>query len=449
MDQDTSKQMVFTGIDGKKVTAAFEDVTVTSDFGAVLLREVDRKVGLIEKLAGCIRDERVAHKVRHELPEMLRQRIYQICCGYEDANDCDSLRADPAFKVAVGRDPLNEDNLASQPSMSRLENAVNKRDLLRMAYALVDQYMNSFAAEPTAVVLDMDPTAVITYGDQQLRLFNAFEDEYCLMPFHLYDGLTGKLIAAVLRPGKTPTAAEIISILKRVIRRLRSRWKNTMLIFRADSHHTKPEVMNWLEDHGVQFVTGLGPNSRLDKLFETTINDARRRFAQTHQETRLYASGYYAASSWGEKTRRVVCRVVVNINGCVDTRYVVTSFQQTGAKYLYEVVYCGRGNAELMIKDHKVGLRSDRCSCHDAAANQFRLILSSAAYVLLHEVRHKYLRGTELARCQFTTLRLKLLKIGARVEVLKTAVRFFLPSAFPMKEVFARVLALLQVPCRT
>jgi hypothetical protein len=437
MKQNTPDLFGFTPVHGKKVTARFEDAQIASDGGLLLVAEVERTLEIIDKLAGCIRDGREAGKVRHQLGTMFRQRVMQICAGYEDADDCDHFRHDPLIQTIAGCDPLGDDGLASQPSMSRLENAVDRRALLRMGYAFVDQYMDSFAAEPEMVVLDMDPTSVITYGDQQLRLFNAFEDEYCLMPFHVYDGLNGKFITAVIRPGKTPTAGEILAVLKRLVRRLRGRWRQTRIILRADSHHTKPEVMDWLEANGVGFITGLGPNSRLDAQFKPLIEDARKRHARTWREVRLYGSATYAAGSWG-RARRVICRVVVNAQG-VDTRYVVTSFEIAGAKYLYETVYCGRGKAELMIKDHKTDLRSDRCSCHAATANQFRLFLHSAAYVILHKLRARYLQGTELATARFSTIRQRLIKIGTRVEVLKTAIRFFLPASFPLKDVFAHV----------
>ena len=442
MRQDTREQMVFTGIAGKKVTAEFEDIALSSDGGILLAAEVEKRLGIVRRLAECIPDPRQQGKVVQDLESMLRQRILQIIAGYEDADDCDHLRRDPVFKTAVGRDPQRDPDLASQPSMTRLENAVDRRALLRIGYAFVDQYMDSFSRPPKAVVLDIDPTAVITYGDQQLRLFNAFEDEYCLMPFHVYDGLTGKFIMALIRPGKTPTAAEILAILKRLVRRLRQRWPNTRIVVRADGHHTKPDVMDWMEAHDVEFITGLGPNARLDAQFADLIVNARRRWERTCQEVRLYSRGWYAAESWS-RARRVVCRVLVSSRG-VDTRYIVTSFADTAAPYLYERVYCGRGQAELMIKDHKTDLHSDRCSCHSAAANQFRIFLHSAAYVVLHELRQRFLRGTELAGARFSTIRLRLLKLGTRVEVLRTALRFFFPVSFPLKDVFVRACAALQ-----
>jgi len=426
MKQNTTKQLVFTGIIGKKVVAEFEDVALSSDGGILLAAEVERHLGIVDRLAACIKDPRQRGKVVHEIRDMLRQRILQIAAGYEDADDCDHLARDPVFKTAVGRDPQRDPDLASQPTMTRLENMVDRRTLLRLGYAFVDQYMDSFTAPPKMVVLDMDPTAVITYGDQQLRLFNAFEDEYCLMPFHVYDGLTGKFITAVIRPGKTPAAAEILAILKRLVRRLRQRWPRTVIELRADGHHTKPEVMDWMEANDVAFITGFGPNSKLDEQFAALIANARRRWQHTGQEVRMHARGWYAAGTWS-RARRVICRVLVSSRG-VDTRYIVTSFEDTGATYLYERVYCVRGQAELMIKDHKTDLRSDRCSCHAVTANQFRLFLHSAAYVILHELRTRCLKATELATARFSTIRFRLLKLGVHVQVLRTAVQFFFPD---------------------
>jgi len=361
------------------------------------------------------------------MEELLTQRIAQICCGYEDANDCDALRDDPLFKMAAGRLPEGE-ALASQPTMSRLENRVSVKELLRMGYALVDQFIASFDRAPEAIVLDLDPTSDHVHGRQQLALFNAFEDEYCFMPFHLYDGLSGKLITTVLRPGKTPTDQEIISVLKRVVKRIRSAFPDTRLIFRADSHHTKPAVMDWLEARSIDFATALQTNSRLRTEFSQALAEARKKHERTGREACVFASASYRARSWS-RARRVICRVLVNANG-EDLRFIVTSFERSGAKYLYETVYCGRGAMELMIKDHKNGLLSDRTSCHRFLANQFRLFLHSAAYVVMHHLRRVRLKGTKLRRAEFKTIRLKLLKIGARVKVGKTRIRLHLPQAF-------------------
>lgn len=440
----TTSALSFAPINGKKVSARFDDPAVSSDGGALFLREVDRQIGLSERLAQAIADERRQSHVDHRIVDLLRQRAYQISCGYEDANDCDALREDPAIKAAVGRDPAEGAALGSQPTMTRLENAVTVRDLVKLGHTFVDQFIASYEQAPRLIVLDMDPTADAVHGEQQLALFNAYEDEYCFMPFHVYEGQSGKLIASVLRAGKTPTAQEILSVLKRIVRRVRTAWPEVEIVFRADSHHSKPEVMEWLEAHDIQFITGLGPNRRLDALFAQTLRAAEKKYREQKRvghPVRVYARDFYAAVSWN-KSQRVVCRVQVSAQG-TDVRYVVTSFQEAGAKYLYDVVYCGRGKMELMIKDHKTALKSDRTSCHRKEANQFRLFLHSAAYVLMHALRANLLKGSELAHAQFDTIRLRLLKIGARLEAGRTFLRFHFPAACPTQNILIRSASIL------
>jgi|LSQX01.1.fsa_nt_gb hypothetical protein len=446
MKKSITPDLYFTTVNGKRISARFDDPAVSSDGGALFLREVDGQTGLMDRLAQAITDGRRQSHVTHQVVELLRQRTYQISCGYEDANDCDTLREDPVFRTAVGHDPSEDGALGSQPTMTRLENAVGVRDLLRLGYAFVDHFIASYARPPRTIVLDMDPTSDTVYGDQQLALFNGYEDEYCFMPFHVYEGQSGKLITSVLRSGKTPTAQEILSILKRIIRRVRAAWPEVNIIFRADSHHTKPEVMEWLEANKIHYITGLTPNQRLKKLFETFIRTAEKKYREQKQmghPVRVYTSQCYAAKSWS-CTRRVVCRILVSAKG-TDVRYVVTSFQEAGAKYLYETAYCGRGKMELMIKDHKVALRSDRTSCHRKEANQFRLFLHSAAYVLMHALRTYLLKGTELARAQFDTIRLRFLKIGTRLEAGRTFLRFHFPAACPTQKILWRASSILTV----
>ena len=441
MNDHSTTQLQFASLKGKKITARFDEPRVSSDGGVLYLREVDRQIGLSDVLASAIEDRRRQSHIAHQMGELLRQRAYQISCGYEDADDCDHLRTDPALKTAVGRDPQEDRDLGSQPTMTRLENAVTVRDLLRLGYAFIDHFTASYKTPPKLIVVDMDPTAEHAHGHQQLVLFNVFEDEYCFMPFHVYQGLSGKYITSVLRAGKTPTAAEIVSVLKRIVRRIRRAWPDVVIVFRADGHHTKPEVMAWLDANGVQFVTGLSPNSKLNELFALTILEAQRKHQQLGRPARTYGSAYYAAGTW-EKPQRVICRVQVSDKG-TDVRYIVTSFQEAGAQYLYEVVYCARGKMELMIKDHKVALKSDRTSCTRKEANQFRLFIHSAAYVLMHALRENLLRGSELATAQFDTIRLRLLKIGTRVEVGKTFIRFHFPDSYPLQPLLWRTSALL------
>lgn len=445
MDKYSEQIFDFTPVNGRKVEAEFDEPAMTSDAGTLLLRELIASSPLVSDIAEILGDQRCQGRVTHSVEKILSQRIGQICSGYFHADDSDKLRDDPAMVLMSGGVP-GEDALASQPTVSRLENRVDVRALLRIGYAFVDDYVRSFQGRrPKMVMLDMDPTAITVYGGQQLALFNGYEDEYCLMPFHVYDGLTGRLITTVVRPGKTPTAGEVLAVLKRIVKRLRRAWPKVQIALRADSHHTKPEVMDWMEAHGMAYVTGLSPNKRLDRQFSGLVENARRLHSQTWKETRLYRSAWYSADSWGGTCRRVICRVLVNANG-VDTRYIVTSFEKARAKFLYETLYSDRGNAELMIKDHKLDLGSSHASCHAATANQFRLFLHSAAYTIMHRLR-ALLKGTELENARFSTLQLRLLKIAARVQIRKRSIRFHLPLEFPLKHIFAK-LATAFVPMR-
>ena len=436
MMKDIEAELKFKFGSGKKIEAVFDEPEVTSDFGAVLMRAVEEREKIVSMMAGMVADNRDEAHTVHTNREMMMQRTFQISCGYEDANDCDSLRNDVAFKAAVKKD--TSENLSSQPTMSRLENRVTIRDLLRIGYGFVDHFIGSYDEEPDMIVLDLDPTANICHGHQQMSLFNAFEDEYCLMPFHMYEGLSGKFVTAMIRPGKTPTDKEIISLMKRVVRRIQDRWKRTLITFRADSHHTKPAVMDWLERNNLKYITGLSPNAVLERQFGQAKKDAELKRKRTGQlKARVYASGYYKAQTWS-RARRVICRAEASAQE-VDLRFIVTNYEEAGAKYLYEIVYCGRGKMELMIKDHKNALKSDRTSCTSATANQFRLFLHSAAYVLMHSLRRGALEGTALAKSQFDTIRLRLLKVGARLEVKKRKICFHLPESFMFQDIYRKI----------
>jgi hypothetical protein len=435
----------FTPVKGRNVQVVFDEPAVTSDAGALFVHQALVRSPLVAEIAAILDAEHDRKRsCKHPIINVLRQRIALICNGYFKADDSDKLRHDPAFVLAAGGIP-GEDALASQPTVSRLENGLSPRVLLKIGRALVDDYLRSLAgAAPQMIVLDMDPTAITTYGTQQMSLFNAYEDEYCLMPFHVYDGVSGRLITAVMRPGKTPTSTEILCLLRRLVKRIRAAFPEVRITFRADSHHTKPEVMAWMESAGVHldYITGLSPNARLNSQFRHVSEAAKAEYKRTLQTVERHADGYYAAATWGGKLRRVVCRVIASSQG-VDTRYVVTSFKSSTAKHIYESVYCGRGRAELMIKDHKLDLGSGHASGHAIATNQFRLFLHSVAYNLLHTIR-KGLPDKELSCARFSTIRLKLLKIGARVEVKARSIRFHLPASYPLQGVFAGLVAALR-----
>jgi len=438
MTEDTLFLPGLSPVAGKQVQVAFDGGLQSSDGGVLLLREVDRRLDLAERLAACIPDWRDPESISHGIVEMLRFRMFAIAAGYEDADDCDALRGDPIFKLAVGRGPETGEPLCSQPTMSRLENRVSWRTLIRLQAALIDQFCASWAKVPQRIVLDIDDTWDAVHGGQQLALFNAHHDGYGFLPIHIYEATSGKLAAAILRPGKTPTGKEVRIILKHVIRRIRKHWPKVEILVRGDSHYGRPEAMDWCEDSGISYAFGFGTNAVLAALAAPLNEDVavRRALAGAKAKVRRYGSFRYAAKGWRNE-RRVVARVEASDRG-TDTRFVVTNLADKPRR-LYERVYCARGQMENLIKAHKRHLASDRTSCTSALANQFRLVLHSGTYMLLHALRAVAPRRSFWRTAQFDTLRLRLLKLGARVIEKATRIKVILPAACPDKAIFARL----------
>ena len=443
MDSTAQTTLQFSPIAHKSVEAAFDGGAITSDAGVLLLRETDRQIGLIDSLVEAIKDTRDSRYVQHELKVLLTQRITQIACGYEDADDCDELRADPAFKMAAGHYPETGEDLASQPTISRFENMVSRKDLYRMAEVLVEKFIASYPEPPSLVVLDSDTSDDPTHGDQQLSLFNSYYDEHCYLPLHVFEGLSGKLITSILRPGKTPTGGEILAVLKRVVKKLRQAWGDkTIIVFRGDSHFTRPEVMDWTEDNNVFYALGLGKNSVLTQLSAPLLEKAKELYNHRQSKVRLFGEFSYQAGTW-RAPRRVIVKAEVTAQG-ENLRYVVINMADAQPKDAYDNIYSPRGQAENYIKGHKLYLHSDRTSCHRFQANQLRLFLHSAAYVLLHTMQHELFLGTQWAKAQFDMLRVRILKIGARVKELKTKIRLYLPSSYPLKGLLQKACGILQ-----
>jgi len=400
-----------------------------------VLRGVEKKLGLAERLASCIREWRKPESIVHPLEEMLRLRMFAIAAGYEDGDDCDWLRHDPVFKMAVGHAPESGDPLCSQPTMSRLENAPSKIEIARLMAAMVDQFCDSFRRAPPAITLDIDDTFDAVHGHQQLSLFNAHYDERCFLPIHIYEAQSGKPVAMILREGKTPSGKEVSTILKHVIKRIRGHWPKVHILVRGDSHYGRVEAMEWCEQTpGVDYVFGFGGNDVLDDLTREAADAiAVQRALSGEDKRRGFKTFLYGAKSWS-KQRRFVARIEATPKG-LDVRYVVTSLT-AGAKHLYETIYCARGNAENFIKWHKSQLASDRTSCRDPKANQFRLILHTAAYWLMLAMRNAVPKRSPLSFAEFATLRLRLIKIAARVVEGAARIRIFLPTACPERDVF-------------
>ena len=417
---------------GKPVCVAFDGGRLTSDAGVLVLAEIERRLGLAERLARCLADPRSPERVRHTLAELIRFRVLLIAAGYPDANDCDALRIDPAFKMAVGRLPETGADLCSQPTMCRLENLPGSIALKRMMAAMIELFCDSFEQVPGRIVLDIDDTCDPVHGGQQLALFHAYHDERCFLPIHVYEATTGKPVAVILRPGKTPDGAEVARVLRHVVGAIRRRWPRVDILVRGDSHYGRPEAMSWCERNRVAYIFGLAGNKvLLARVLAHAEAAALERVEGEAAKVRCFGEFPYAAKSW-DVERRVIARVEASDKGA-DSRFVVTNLAGT-PRWLYEVAYCARGQAENLVKAHKVHLASDRTSCSKATANQFRLVLHTAAYWLLHTLRGLAPKASFWRDAQLDTIRLALIKVAARVTELTTRIKVALPSSYPNRD---------------
>lgn len=416
-------------VDGLDIHARFDGGALSSDGGVLLLREIERKAGLADVLASCLTDQRDPSRVVHSYASMIRARGLAIACGYEDCDDLDALRHDPALKIACERAPEDPVGLASQPTLSRLENTVGWRALARMGLKMIDFFCDSFSRPPARIVLDIDDTVDRTHGAQQLALFNSHADGHCFQPIHIYEAATGKPVAFLLRPGKRPSGEEAARVLRHVIRRIRANWPRVAITVRGDGHYGTPEVMDLLEHLDCSYILGLPGNARLKDIAHPWCDDAAtRRALAGKSKVRRFFQTSYAARSW-VRERRVIARVEATALGA-DARFIVTNLAGR-AKHLYEKLYCARGRMENLIKEHKLYTKSDRTSCHRWEANQFRLLLHTAAYWLLHRLRGAAPKRSRWRTATFETIRRAFLKIAVRVEQLKTRIRLSLPSTCP------------------
>ena len=442
MDNTTLLLPGLSPVCGKRVVARFDGGRMSSDGGVVLLREAERRLGVAGRLASCLKDPRAPELITHPLSGIIRFRMLMIAAGYEDGNDASLLRSDPMFKLAMDCLPGQRD-LCSQPTISRLENLADTRALLRMGREMVDLYCASFAKVPKKIILDIDDTFDAVHGGQQLRLFNAHYDEYGFQPIVVFDG-TGRLVASVLRPAKRPSGVEIRAHLRRLLRAIRANWPKTEILLRADSHYCCPEVLDFCRAKGLGYILGLAPTKPLNRHVEALEKDVKARYeaAPKQGKARRFKEFNDCAKSWS-RTERIIARVEAGAEGA-DTRFIVTSLTDRNARRLYEGVYCQRGCAENHIKSWKTHLYADRTSCTKATANQFRLFLHGAAYWLMWGLRSSMPKRSIWRVAQFDTIRLKLIKIAARVVEMKTMIRLFLPSSCPYQPIIR--LALERLP---
>ncbi|HPR59245.1 MAG TPA: IS1380 family transposase [Bacteroidales bacterium] len=429
-------------VSDKKIELSYTGEQISSDGGLLLLREVENQIGLINGISSCITDTRDLRYVDHSITELITQRVFQIAAGYEDCNDCNDLRSDMVFKTCTGRFPQTGRDLASQPTMSRLENAVGPRDLLQMGRYLLDTFVASYASAPGVIIIDCDDTNNNTYGQQQLTLFNNYYHDHCYMPLHIYEGLSGKLITTILKPGRRNKQNNVASLLKKIVRHLRKQWPGTMIIVRGDSHFASKDFMQWSAGQPrTGYITGLSGNKKLHQMAAVTIESAEREFKQYGKPVKRYHSFMYQAGGW-ETAQKVVVKVEVSSMG-TNIRYIVTNLTNIRAKELYEKGYCARGAMELRIKEHKLYLKSDRSSCNSFYANQFRLFLHSIAYVLLHTMQKELFKGTEYANATFKTIQNKVIKTAAWVKEMKTKIKIEFPKSCVTKELQIKAFEML------
>jgi Transposase DDE domain group 1 len=448
--EDTTTQcLLFPSVFRKRVVACFDRLHGSSDGGALLLKAIDQRLKLTERLAGCLRDRRERSRITHELEELLMQRVFAIACGYPDGNDAARLAQDPVHKMLVGRDPIDGDPLASQPTVSRFENGVSRRELFRMGETLADvvveRHRNRLRGRARYITIDLDPTEDPTHGAQQLSFFNGYYDSSCYLPvagFVSFDDEPDQyLFTSVLRPGNAPDKRGAIAILGRILRRLRLAFPRARFRVRLDAGFASPEIFAYLEDQAdVDYIVAMPRNSVLLRRIKKLMRKARRLSRESGQTAHVYGECRYAAKKWGKKRRVIVKAEVVRHPGREpkeNPRFVVTNLAQT-PKWVYERVYCERGDVENRIKELHHGLEMDRTSCTSFWANQFRVLLTAAAYVLMQELRLRAAR-TSCARAQVQTLRERLIKIGAHVVESVRRIVLHLPASYPFLDPWRRV----------
>ena len=420
-------------VSGKAIVAKFDGGLLSSDGGVLVLREIEQRLDVADRMAACIHDPRTPDQITHSLADIIRFRLMMIAAGYEDGNDASSLRRDPMFKMALDLTPSDRE-LCSQSTISRLENLPDTRALLRMGNAMVDLYCESFRQVPKRITLDIDDTFDAVHGGQQLRLFNAHYDEYGFQPIVVFDG-EGRFITAVLRPAKRPGGKEIKAFLRRLLRAIRANWPRTQILLRGDSHYCCPEVLDFCRTNGLDFILGVASTSTLRSHIEGLEARTKARFEAGVKEHKIrrYKEFYDGAKSWS-RVERIIARVEVGADG-PDTRFIVTNLEKRNPRRLYEDGYCRRGQAENHIKSWKAHLAADRTSCTRATANQLRLFLHAGAYWLMWGLRASMPRRTMWRVAQFDTLRLRLIKIAARVVEMKTMIRIHLPTSCPAQDI--------------
>lgn len=417
----------------KRVEVGFTAPDTTNLGGLPIFRPVIKSGGLLTQMARKIVDWRNPDLTEHSIEEMVTQRVLQIGAGYEDADDCDLLRNDSMMKLSTGRLP-SDGALCSQPTMTRLENHVQHKELYDIARLFVKYFVQSYDTAPDRIILDLDDSNHNCYGAQQLSVFNNYYGEYCYMPLYIFEGYSGKLVVPILRPGRTNKRDNVAGLLIRLITYLRKFWPNTEITVRGDGMFSSSEFMEWAKEQPrLHFVLGFSGNSRLNARVAAWVARAEEQCRRTGENMKVYHRFMYRATKW-EKAQWIVVKIELNEKG-LNVRYVVTDMYWKTPQTVYENWYCKRGNCELYIKEMKDGLKADRMSCSSFSANQFRLFLHAAAYVLLLEAKQKlFAKSEKLANATIITLRKSIILQPARITELKTKIKIEFQRDNPMRE---------------
>jgi len=451
MTECTQSSFEFQAHFSRQVTARFDGGSMTSDAGAVLLRETDRRLNLLPRLAACFEDRRAPWLVSHPVSEMVAQRVYALALGYEDLTDHDQLREDPLLAVLSGKPQAGQEPLAGKSTLNRLElggEEPSRYKKIQYHQEAIDELMTQIFLEahspaPERIVLDLDTTDLPLHGHQEGRFFHGYYDSYCYLPLYIFAG--EHLLCARLRTADQDAAAGSKDEVERIVRQIRAAWPGVRILLRADSGFCRDELMSWCESNGVDYVFGFARNERLRRLIEPQAREAARMQAETGKPARVFTEFSYQTTtgSWS-RARRVVAKAE-QLEGKENPRFVVTSLsaQEWPAQRLYEELYCERGEMENRIKE-QLSLFAGRVSAETMRANQLRVYFAAMAYVLMHGLRRLGLKGTELERAQATTIRLRLLKIGAQIRITARRVWLSMASSFPLQRLFGEVWAALR-----
>jgi hypothetical protein len=452
----------------RQVVARFDGGTITSDGGALLLRQVEQRTGILRQFAGCFRDHRRPERIEHSVAELVRQRVYGIALGYEDLNDHEQLRRDPLLALLCGKADLEGRQRrraqdcgqagAGKSTLNRLEltpaeadaSARYKKivmDEKAVDALLVDLYIQAQPRQPKRIVIDLDATDDPVHGEQEGRFFHGYYGHYCYLPLYIF--IEDHLVCARLRPSNIDASAGALEEIQRIVAELRRVWPEVPIVLRGDSGFCRDPILDWCEQNRIDYVFGLAKNQRLVKAIGKPLRQAQQEYTRTGQAARVFVEfRYRTRKSWSRK-RRVIAKAEYLEKGA-NPRFVVTSLgpDQLEARELYENLYCARGEMENRIKEQQLGLFADRTSTAFLRSNQLRLYCSSIAYCLLEALRRVGLRGTEMARAQCQTIRGKLLKIGAQIRVTARKVWVSMASGCPYAEVYGRVVRNLEVMAR-